>query len=638
MLIILGKMTTSESSRVQQQVSLTFISSLNGAILVALLTYFLNHAQAWTFSDGLRLYGSITAIYTILFFSCGVFLISICFLSRSHCLNRISLSVFTLVLIAFLTYIFFFNRFWYGISVSEDRLGHISIILFFLMLYLIACILTIILLHLLVVRSLGFDKIFHCYAILPLLYAIIFPIAYTTSSNLSTVDDKEQVKLTEKEKLLIIGIDGFDPRIGKTLANEGQLPVIRKLFDTSVYGDLKTHIPTSSPVIWTSIATGLNPAKHGIRDFVTYKRVIGNKKIFLNVIPRRIFFGRIINILHHFPKPISSLQRGEKTFWEIMNEYSISTGIVNWWATIPVQPVHGFIVSNFLYGLDQFNINAIMKQASSFFYPNDTIMSDCIREAGKRLPKQREFYVSRISDDGIETVEDRGVNRAQFYKKGVLRNVAIPGDCYYIELVKSLFKQRQCDVLGVYLNGLDITEHLFWPDEEPDENEHIIRIGDLPAEIINYYQWMDVFIGTMLKQFPERRLLILSDHGMQAIPEISSFYYRWVKEMPYLKGYHEFAPPGFFLLHGNGIKEGVVYSRATVFDIAPTLLYITKLPISDKMVGKPLLHIISDECKNYLGAARYTAYSAVDRSLAQDYSPTKFVDMLEHLKKLGYIE
>lgn len=69
------------------------------------------------------------------------------------------------------------------------------------------------------------------------------------------------------DKLLVLGIDGMDPRMTKKLLGEGRLPHIQTFIDRgAAREDLKLlgAIPTITPPCWTTLATGAYPGTHGI--------------------------------------------------------------------------------------------------------------------------------------------------------------------------------------------------------------------------------------------------------------------------------------------------------------------------------------------------------------------------------------
>ena len=70
------------------------------------------------------------------------------------------------------------------------------------------------------------------------------------------------------QKLIVLGFDGVDPNLLQQWMAAGHLPNIQKLVAHGTFQKLGTTNPPESPVAWASFATGLNPGKHGIFDFL----------------------------------------------------------------------------------------------------------------------------------------------------------------------------------------------------------------------------------------------------------------------------------------------------------------------------------------------------------------------------------
>ena len=72
------------------------------------------------------------------------------------------------------------------------------------------------------------------------------------------------------EKILVLGVDGMDPRLTRHYLAEGKMPNLQKLIargacreDLTMLGAL----PTITPPMWTTLATGSYPVTHGITCF-----------------------------------------------------------------------------------------------------------------------------------------------------------------------------------------------------------------------------------------------------------------------------------------------------------------------------------------------------------------------------------
>src|SRR5258708_4882777 len=70
------------------------------------------------------------------------------------------------------------------------------------------------------------------------------------------------------KKLIFLGLDGLDASMTERFMREGKLPNFSRLAEQGSYRRLRTTFPALSPVAWSTFATGVNPAKHNIFDFL----------------------------------------------------------------------------------------------------------------------------------------------------------------------------------------------------------------------------------------------------------------------------------------------------------------------------------------------------------------------------------
>mgnify|MGYP003290208635 CR=1 FL=1 len=72
------------------------------------------------------------------------------------------------------------------------------------------------------------------------------------------------------DKVIVLGIDGMDPRFSKAMVDEGKMPNLKKLIEMgSAREDLMLlgAMPTITPPLWATLATGCYPMTHGIVDY-----------------------------------------------------------------------------------------------------------------------------------------------------------------------------------------------------------------------------------------------------------------------------------------------------------------------------------------------------------------------------------
>ena len=68
-------------------------------------------------------------------------------------------------------------------------------------------------------------------------------------------------------KMVVLGLDGATWDIIEPLFKENKLKNIKRLCETGVHGNLRSLEPMYSPSLWTSIASGVSPEKHGVSGF-----------------------------------------------------------------------------------------------------------------------------------------------------------------------------------------------------------------------------------------------------------------------------------------------------------------------------------------------------------------------------------
>lgn len=72
------------------------------------------------------------------------------------------------------------------------------------------------------------------------------------------------------DKVLLLGIDGMDPRFSKKMVEEGKMPNLKRMIEMgSAREDLMLlgAMPTITPPMWATLATGCYPMTHGITDY-----------------------------------------------------------------------------------------------------------------------------------------------------------------------------------------------------------------------------------------------------------------------------------------------------------------------------------------------------------------------------------
>jgi len=143
------------------------------------------------------------------------------------------------------------------------------------------------------------------------------------------------------KRLIIVGLDGQDPQLTERFMKEGKLPNFSKLAAMGCYRRLRTTFPSLSPTAWASFATGTNPGKHNIFDFLsrdtrTYLPVLSSAHI--GDVERFLKIGKYRIPLR---KPELRLLRKSKPSWTILGEHEVWSTVLRVPITFPPEEFHG---------------------------------------------------------------------------------------------------------------------------------------------------------------------------------------------------------------------------------------------------------------------------------------------------------
>lgn len=72
----------------------------------------------------------------------------------------------------------------------------------------------------------------------------------------------------EDARVVILGFDGADADLTRRWMDEGELPNLARLRQQGTFSPLRSTVPSQTPVSWSTFATGLNPGRHTIFDFL----------------------------------------------------------------------------------------------------------------------------------------------------------------------------------------------------------------------------------------------------------------------------------------------------------------------------------------------------------------------------------
>lgn len=426
---------------------------------------------------------------------------------------------------------------------------------------------------------------------------------------LSAVDLLEAREGTDTgANLLVVGLDGADWAILDPLLERGKMPHLSRLIAGGARGKLSSITPTLSPVVWTSIATGVEPNRHGILDFLAPGRD-----------------GKP-------GEPVRSTQRAVPAFWEILSDAGISCGITGWWATWPAEAVLGRLVSDRL------------------AYQLFGYRSDAASERGKTFPPELYAEIRPLVVDpatvpwsAVERFLDGPRRRPEAFdpeERGLLedlRTLIASGETY-LGIARDLATRRPTRLEAVYLEGTDTIGHLFMPYRPPRLPGVAARRFEAFHDVVDrYYEAVDADLGRLLEgKGPDWTVLVLSDHGFVSDATRPLLSDSRIGHGAAADWHRRF---GIIVISGAHASLGAKLLEASVYDVAPTILALFGQPVPRSWPGRVLAEALD---ASYLDAhpVRFRRDDPVRRPGAgpgEDEDDPAAAERIEKLRGLGYI-
>ncbi|RJQ16215.1 MAG: hypothetical protein C4560_09770 [Nitrospiraceae bacterium] len=286
--------------------------------------------------------------------------------------------------------------------------------------------------------------------------------------------------MSDKQKVLVIGIDGATFDLIGPWIREGHLPNLGRMMKKGTSGELQSTPLSNSAQAWSSFITGKNPGKHGIYDFYE---------------PRSDSYGvRFIN---------ASYRKG-KSLWKLLSEAGRKAGVINVPITYPPETVNGFIIP----GLDSPGMGP------DFVYPPG-LMEELTEHVGQY-----------ILEPGIWG------NIRQGKPDLALQNL--------LKMVKArtaaatyLMTHKEWDLFMVVYTASDKVQHHFWKYIDPDRPESKVKTAYSDA-IFQVYVEIDRGIGEMIKQAGDASVIVMSDHGAGPSTRKTMYINRWLSAEGFL--------------------------------------------------------------------------------------------------------
>ncbi len=401
-------------------------------------------------------------------------------------------------------------------------------------------------------------------------------------------------------RLLLVGWDAADWKVIDPLLAKGEMPHLARLLARGVRGNIATIHPPLSPMVWTSIATGKRPSKHGIFGF-TEPTPDG-----LSV------------------RPVTNLGRTTKALWNIVHQSGKRSIVVGWWPSHPAEPIRGAMVS------DLFPLKTEHAAGAPMMPGTVSPPSLAARMAELRV------HATEISGE-ILGMFVPGWRKIDQRKDKSLHDLAgIVAETMSIHAAATeLMETEPWDLAAVYYSGIDHFSHRFM---RYHAGKRMKNEGSDPALfagiVANGYRYHDVMLGRLMALAGEDcAVMLLSDHGFHS-DRLLPDYIPAEAAGPAV----EHRSFGIFCLRAPGVRAGSHVYGASVLDATPTALHVLGIPAGLDMDGKVLLNAFEDG----RAVEKIASWDAVEGDAGrhagdEPYDSAAAAESIKQLVALGYI-
>ncbi|HEV8582360.1 MAG TPA: alkaline phosphatase family protein [Thermoanaerobaculia bacterium] len=371
------------------------------------------------------------------------------------------------------------------------------------------------------------------------------------------------VEASRRPELWVIGIDSATLDAILPLAGQGRLPFLASVLQGGAYGRLTSLSPTRRDTVWTTLATGKYPFKHGIAGRRPYAAGFLAPGAELRLLPIGISFRRW-GTMGGGPLPPGTAAREALALWEILPRLGVPSGVVGWPEAAPTSGEAVFGLSDHFFGRQRGERDAWpadLAERARLFQPGPGEIDPVLRSRfGPRLP---EWLLE-----------------------------ALAGDLWRHSLTLALADQNpQAGAVFLLLPGLrDVSRRTFGGFSavkfEGAQGASTARIA--AERLAAYYGQLDARLAEVWTRRDGPRLLaVVSAYGVDAQ---GGWRRIWGRVAPgkALGGEFLDAPDGAILLYGAGIRPGALLTGARLVDVAPTLLYGLGFPVARDLDGRVL--------------------------------------------------
>jgi Tfp pilus assembly protein PilF len=449
---------------------------------------------------------------------------------------------------------------------------------------------------------------------LPARLSPLLPGLRVVDAELTVADAEDIVRATGRReltalarprgRLVVLGLDALDWTLVDELVARGVMPHTAALMRRGVHAVLEVPRPLISPVVWTTIGTGVPPDVHGVLDFLEPDPEGGP------------------------PRPVTAASRKATALWEMIAAAGRSTAVIGWWATFPAQAPPGGTVYS-----DRLTEQLLGLSAEVPGMADPPQAAERARELLLRASDVTPAMLAPFLPVSAEELS-AALARPDAWDDPVGGLAKLVAASLTVERLTANELERGTEVIFSYLEGTDTVGHLYGPYRPP-----VLPGFDGPAArrfgpvIDRYYAWADRWVGSVVASLgPQDTVVLVSDHGFtwgDDRPRVPSGAHTATAEM-----WHR--PQGAFLAAGPHIPASRQRHTLGLLDVGPILLALAGLPPAAEMPGQVPAWLLAEGAR-VPGLVRYATLVPRTPPAPVELPPQAREEELAKLRALGYL-
>jgi hypothetical protein len=341
---------------------------------------------------------------------------------------------------------------------------------------------------------------------------------------------------------VLLAVDGVDTATVDRLAGAGRLPTFSTLQAQGV-ATLAADPDRDPARVWTTIATGQPPDRHGIRSLESREVAGLTGRLRSDSSGWALLAGATDILRLTRPAIASGDERLIPTFWEVAARAGFRSAAAHWWATWPAPPNSGIVLSD----------RAILRLEHPGALDAEIAPAALYERLQATWPDRRAKAIARAERLNLTGVS---ADIAAALRRSAELDATIVG----LALETS---DGSLDLLTVYLPGLDIAQSALSGTSERGLTP--ASAAERGPALERYYEFVDGLLADLVAAIPSKdRLVVLVMEPGRAAPVDAA---------------------GRFAISGAMARTTRVTSAST--SIAPTLLYALGLPVARDLAGAP---------------------------------------------------